>query len=122
MPRFLSLLILLPWCLPLAAEETTLWVTAAEWSQPRTGQALLAHPALRAAMQAVGEDGRLVLNYPGGEEGTLWAGELQAWLVALGLPAERIELMPGGRRSDAIELRVVATAHAGPRPARAQNR
>jgi hypothetical protein len=89
---------------PVAAEPR--FVTAAEWAQPRTGAALMQHPALAQAVQALQDGQRLQLLYPGGDEGSLWARELQAWLVALGLSSQRIELLPGSPREDAIEVRV----------------
>lgn len=89
------------------AAESPLYLTAVEWAQPRTGAALVQHPALAQAMQRLGEADKLQLVYPGGDEGSLWARELQAWLVALGLSSRRIELLPGSRRDDAIELRIV---------------
>jgi len=88
------------------------FVTAVEWAQPRTGTALMQHPALAQAVQELRPGQRLQLLYPGGDEGSLWARELQAWLVALGLSSQRIELLPGSTREDAIELRVVGIAAA----------
>jgi hypothetical protein len=103
---------LLPaFCLLLAATAAAaaepLYVTAVEWAQPRTGAALMQHPALARAMHELQPGQSLQLLYPGGDEGSLWASELQAWLVALGLSSQRIELLPGSPREDAIELRVV---------------
>lgn len=89
------------------ASDEPLFVTAAEWAQPRTGAALMQHPALARAMRELQPGQSLQLLYPGGDEGSLWARELQAWLVALGLSSQRIELLPGSPREDAIELRVV---------------
>jgi len=91
----------------IAAASEPLFVTAAEWAQPRTGNALLRHPALSQAMGELQDGQTLQLIYPGGDEGSLWARELQAWLVALGLSSQRIELLPGSPRGDAIEVRVV---------------
>lgn len=98
-------------CLLLAATAAVasepLFVTAVEWAQPRTGPALMQHPALARAMRELQPGQSLQLLYPGGDEGSLWASELQAWLVALGLSSQRIELLPGSPREDAIELRLV---------------
>lgn len=90
----------------VVAAGEPLFVTAAEWAQPRTGATLLQHPALTQAMAELHDGQTLQLLYPGGDEGSLWARELQAWLVALGLSSQRIELLPGSPREDAIELRV----------------
>lgn len=101
-------------CLLLAAgvagADEPWFVTAAEWAQPRTGTVLMQHAALSQAMAALHDGQTLQLLYPGGDEGSLWARELQAWLVALGLSSQRMELLPGSRREDAIELRVIGVA------------
>lgn len=81
-------------------------LSAAEWSRPRSGQVVAAMPGVAAAVRALNahEDSRLILRHPGGEEGALWAAELHDWLVALGVPAGRIELVPGGVPPDRLDL------------------
>lgn len=54
-------------------------------------------------------DRRILIAYPGGEDGVIWAGELRAWLIALGVASSHIELQPGTRREDIIELTVIRT-------------
>ncbi|HKJ08011.1 MAG TPA: hypothetical protein VKA76_02890 [Gammaproteobacteria bacterium] len=49
----------------------------------------------------------LVINYPGGEQGSLWAHGLRSWLVALGIPSRRLRLAPGSQREDALDIQVV---------------
>lgn len=81
------------------------WVLGADaWARPRHGDELVQEPALREAVAAVGEDGQLVIRYPVGEEGVLWAQELKSWLVALGLPSQRLSTQPGYQRDDTIIL------------------
>ncbi len=92
------------------ASAEPLYVTAAEWAQPRNGAFITHHPALSQAIHELQDGQRLQLLYPGGDEGSLWASELQAWLVALGLSSQRIELLPGSGRADAIEIRIAGTA------------
>lgn len=98
------------------AQEFTL--TQDEWARPRQGDTLVQMAPLRAAVQAMdGAPGsRLLVHYPGGEEGGLWAHELRAWLIALGVSAQEIELVPGGADSLALRLQVVAA----PRPLEAR--
>jgi hypothetical protein len=92
--------------LTLPVEADTLLLTAADWAQPRGGEQILQHPVLVQAMETLRDKQRLQLVYPGGDEGLLWASELQAWLVALGLPLQRMELLPGSPRPDVLELRI----------------
>ncbi len=82
------------------------WIDADSWARPRDGAALVTLPALSQAVQEwMRQPGaQLLLRYPGGEEGTVWAHELRAWLVALGIPSSAIELVAGSRREDALEL------------------
>ena len=53
------------------------------------------------------QDSRLLLRYPGGDEGSLWVEELRSWLLALGVEPGRIELRPGSPAPDIIEMEVL---------------
>jgi len=88
-----------------AAEQV--WLLGAdEWARPRDGAAMLQMPPLPELVEAwEGQPGQhLLIRYPGGEEGLLWANELRSWLVALGIPLEQQELVAGSRQPDLIEL------------------
>lgn len=84
-------------------------VSAADWAQPRNGEALVRHPGLAAAVDRLlrAPGSSLELHYAGGDDGLLWASELRGWLIALGVESSRIELVPGGGRRDRIQLRVI---------------
>jgi hypothetical protein len=103
-PLLLSLL--LGPSLVLAGE--TWQLSALEWARPRHGEWLVTQPALAGAVGELQQqpDARLTIRYPGGDEGVLWAEELQAWLVALGIASERIERIPGSGAADRIQLEV----------------
>jgi len=99
----LSLLLISP---PMLA-ETAQWVlTADAWARPRDGQSVARMSPLPEVMSSwSGNDGqRLLIRYPGGEEGLLWAHELRSWLVALGVPLDDQELVAGSHQADRIEL------------------
>lgn len=99
----IALLLLSP--LPAISEDS--WqITALEWSRPRHGEWLVRQPALSAAIVQLQQQpqARLQIRYPGGDEGVLWAEELQAWLVALGLASNRIERIPGSSEANTISL------------------
>ena len=87
------------------------WVIDAEfWAAPRSGETVVTEPVLRTAIDTLmfrEESSRLLIRYPGGETGQLWAQELRAWLIALGIPSSRIETQPGGPRDDQLLLSVV---------------
>ncbi len=108
MPRiFLFLLISL---VPLIVYGEGSWeISAQEWAQPRHGDRLVRQPALAAAMAQLqaAPQSRMQVRYPGGDEGVLWAEEVQSWLVALGLASNRIELVPGGSKADSIQFKIV---------------
>ncbi|MDH5178805.1 MAG: hypothetical protein OEZ39_17530 [Gammaproteobacteria bacterium] len=83
-------------------------MTHAEWSVPKRAEVVLKMPVISkvfAELQAANE-GRLLVRYPGGDEGTLWAHELRSWLVSLGVSARDIELRPGSAAANIIELMV----------------
>ncbi|WP_148051426.1 hypothetical protein [Inmirania thermothiophila] len=91
-----------------AAAAPVRWLDAAAWARPRDGAYVrtLAPVAetVRAYLQA--PHARIVIRYPSGEEGILWAEELRAWLVALGVPSAQVETLPGSGRDDALALSV----------------
>jgi len=101
------LILLLSSTLSLAAEGGFL-LSAEEWSRPRSGEVLRELPTLQAAMGefARHDSASLVIGYPGGEEGVIWVQELRSWLIALGVPAERIVVQPGSGRFDALDIRI----------------
>lgn len=81
-------------------------LSADDWARPRSGERVIELPAVRDAVRAwlAAPGAILVVSHPGGERGLLWASELHDWLVALGIPGERIELRPGSPREDAVLL------------------
>lgn len=93
----------------LQAVGQTWEITALEWARPRHGDWLVRQPALAAAIEQLQQhpSSRLQIRYPGGDEGLLWAEELQAWMVALGVSSERIERVPGSGAADRVQLRIV---------------
>jgi hypothetical protein len=91
----------------LAHAETLQWsLSADEWARPRDGQTVAGMPPLPQVMASWSESEgqRLIIRYPGGEEGLLWAHELRSWLVALGVPLQDQELVAGSHQADRIEL------------------
>jgi hypothetical protein len=104
---------LLLFLFPLFAHgQATYTITAGEWAAPHDGEALVHMSQFAdAARELEGHpDGHLQILYPGGDAGSLWAREVSAWFVALGIGSKRIELIPGSSRGDAIELRVARDA------------
>ncbi len=92
----------------LAGEAHTL--TSAEWDRPRDGLSILQKDAVRQSVLQLlaAPNGRLLIRYPGGDEGALWATELKAWLVGLGVGSERMELLPGGVEPGQVLLEVLS--------------
>lgn len=94
--------------LPTPGNEDIYIVSAQLWARPRSAAAVAVMPPVRQAVQSLlkSENAVLVIRYPGGEEGSLWAEELQSWLVALGVEPALIEMRPGNERSDQIEIAI----------------
>jgi hypothetical protein len=105
-----SLLIGLLCSRPVTAEEQLWSLSADTWAQPRDGRSVARMeplPELVAAwFRQPGQ--RILVRYPGGEEGLLWAHELRSWLIALGIPGADQELVAGSHQADRIELELVA--------------
>ena len=86
------------------------WTLSADhWARPRSGVVVATMAPLRQAVDALSArpGSRLLIRYPGGEDGQLWAWELRAWLVSLGVPSARQELQPGSRDAGRIELELI---------------
>lgn len=90
---------------PLAAADTYR-LDADRWASPRSGAAIAQMEPVRRAVQELARTpgSMLQLRYPGDEAGELWGQELRAWLIALGIGAERIELAPAAAQAEAVEL------------------
>jgi len=95
---------------PLAAAEADQWeLSADEWARPRDGRSIAQMPPLPEVIASWSRSNgqRLLIHYPGGEEGLLWAHELRAWLVALGVPLQDQELVAGSHQADRIEIELI---------------
>lgn len=82
--------------IPVAAQSWS--VAAGDWARPRSGERIRAMEPVAAAVRAWSRHaggGRIVIYYPGGEPGELWANELRSWLVALGVPGHAVDLVAG---------------------------
>jgi hypothetical protein len=90
----------------LSAEPAVWLLSADSWARPRDGQSVAQMPPLPEVIREWSEDTnqRLVIHYPGGEDGQLWAYELRSWLVALGVPRSSQELVAGGQQADRIKI------------------
>lgn len=101
------LLLMMAVSMPQAA-DLPLQITASEWAQPRSGAELLRDPVLAESVrQLQAKPGSTIeILYPGGDSGALWARELQAWLVALGIDSSRIRALPGSEAADLLQLRI----------------
>ncbi len=105
-------LILLPFLLFLMeAGAQTLYLSLEAWDRPLDADAVTSFDVLRRAVDRLDADPslRLVIRYPGGEEGTFRAHGLRHWLVALGVAGHRMRLAPGSARDDRLELELEAT-------------
>ncbi len=94
----------------LVFAETKIHIlTSEQWNIPREASSIIEMPAIRAAMHDLqsNKKGRMLIKYPGGDVGTLWAHELRSWLISLGLSERFIELVPGSSNPDQLELVVI---------------
>jgi len=89
--------------------ESKQFITAEQWAVPRSAEVLINMPALKNTidtMQAL-PGSRLLIRYPGGDEGDLWLSELRSWLISLGISSQMIESIPGSEANQ-IELDVIS--------------
>lgn len=91
----------------VSANTSRIFVLGAdEWAQPRNGEVIVEFEAVRGAVNYWGKagDALILLRYPGEDTGELWAAELRDWLISLGVPSDRIRLVPGTQAADEIRL------------------
>jgi len=91
----------------MQANQELRTLSAELWARPRSGASVAAMAAVRESVQdllSAPAGSTLVIRYPGGEEGSLWAEELHVWLISLGVDAELMDLRPGSSEPDQIEL------------------
>ena len=84
-------------------------VSADQWALQRSGGALLRLQPVQEAVQAwLAQPGsHLVIRHAASDAGALWAGELQDWLVALGIPSDHIDRQASvDQADDAVALLV----------------
>jgi len=83
-------------------------LSAADWARPRSGEVVVGlEPVAEVVHQLMQQPAsQLIIRFPGGDEGSLWAQELRAWLISLGISSNRIRVVPGSPREDVVELAV----------------
>jgi len=67
------------------------------WQLPRSGRMVSGLEPLRRIAADFERDPsqRVTIRHPGGDAGSVWAGELRDWFVAMGIGSERVVLLPG---------------------------
>ncbi len=90
---------------PVRAERSW-WLEAADWARPRSGAAVVGMAPLPEVVRAwsAADDMDIVIRHTGGEEGELWARELRDWLIALGVPGNRVHRVVGGSDPRRLQL------------------
>lgn len=92
----------------LEAHAGSYTITPEMWMQPRSGQIMLQMPPVRAAvadwMRHPGA--KLMILHSGDEMGSLWASEVQDWLVSLGIPSADILKQVSGQDENSVTLEV----------------
>ena len=104
--RLLALVIMFA---PLWVSADDNVLTAEQWELSRQGEKLVNLPVLRNTINAWTESEKHIieLQYPGGEEGELWANEVRDWLISLGVPSKYLILVPGSGQDDIIRFKLV---------------
>jgi hypothetical protein len=91
------------------ADTGSFTLSAEQWALSRSGSTLIRLAPLRDAMAdwLATPDAHILIQGSGSDTANLWAGELQDWLVALGVPAEHIEKrVSADQAEDALILKV----------------
>ena len=101
-----AVVLLIALALPGTALAAQFSIHAEEWARPRSGEAVRELPAMRDLMREFDRQpgASVEIRYPGGEAGVLWALEVTDWLVALGVPSDRIRSAVGSGVEDSVQL------------------
>ena len=83
-------------------------INADQWARPRSGAVIVQDFGLAPLIEALDRqpDGVLVVDHARSDEGSVWAEELRAWLVALGVSSAQIVLTPRGSDNGRITVDV----------------
>jgi len=94
--------------LATAAHAGSYTITAEMWMQPRSGQVMLQMPPVRAAVQdwLKHPGSKMIILHSGDDMGSLWASEVQDWLVSLGIPSTDITRQVSGQDENSVTLEV----------------
>jgi hypothetical protein len=100
--------------LPGVAEALTLVTT--DWPEPRRAETLAAHKPLGDFLPALDQrDARVLrIRHAGGETDSRFAEQLRDALVAFGVPAARIHLVPAAADSEQLILEFSANGETTP--------
>lgn len=109
MKQFLILILFLAtFGVTAAARADNYTITADMWMQPRSGEVMLQMPPVRAAVQdwMKHPGAKLAILHSGDDMGSLWASEVQDWLVSLGIPSMDIMKQVSGQDENSVTLSV----------------
>ncbi len=100
----------------LPGTTETLSLAAADWPMPHRAEVLAAHKPLADYLRAFNQHdaGVLHIRHAGGDIGSRFAVQLRDALVALGVPAARIRLVPAAADADHLILEFFSKGEAGP--------
>jgi hypothetical protein len=96
--------------LPVSLRAESFSIDDEIWSRPRSGEVWLRHPAVAQVLAAFerAPSSRIVLTHMASDDGLLWAEELRSWLVALGVPSSRTEVVAASAQTVGVQLEVKA--------------
>jgi hypothetical protein len=79
------------------------------WDRPRSGQAIAAQPAIRQAVDAyLAQPGAsLLIHHAAGQDASLQAEELRAWLIALGVDTGRVSLRNDLKSGEPLTIEIL---------------
>ena len=91
-------------------------ITLVQWQSPDHDRIMLDDPALRDLIRAwMSHDLKqgILLTYPAGESGALWARRFRAWLVSFGVPRRFVQLHTGDPGASSLNLTLVSSRQGG---------
>ncbi len=93
----------------LAWADETYTIAPELWDRPRSGSAVIEQPVVKLAVNAylARPGASLVIHHAAGQEPSLQAEELRAWLIALAVETGRVSLRSDLKPGEPLKIEVL---------------
>jgi hypothetical protein len=89
-----------------AAEVKEQIIEKNQWPEYVNGINISNLPQVQQVLSGFEENGRIkiIIRYPGGDDGIHWANQMYQWFIAFGVPGQYLSMEPGSGAPDQLLL------------------